>query len=169
MNKNLVLTGMMAVGKSSIGKDLSNKLKMEFKDIDTIIENKLSLSISEIFKLKGEKFFRDAEEEETLNCLKNDNIVVALGGGAFINEKIRNSLSGKCVSFWLDLNAKTIFQRINNNMKRPLLNSTNTENEVKELCNAREKFYTKADYKIDCNSKNKNERIKEILEIYENI
>ena len=56
MKKNLVLTGMMGVGKSSIGKDLSYKLKMEFKDIDSIIEKKLSLSISEIFKKKGEKF-----------------------------------------------------------------------------------------------------------------
>ena len=54
---------MMGVGKSSIGKDLSIKLKMEFKDIDSIIEKKLSLSISEIFKKKGEKFFRDIEEK----------------------------------------------------------------------------------------------------------
>ena len=56
---------MMGVGKSSIGKDLSHKLKMEFKDIDSIIEKKLSLSISEIFKKKGEKFFRDIEEKES--------------------------------------------------------------------------------------------------------
>ena len=55
MKKNLVLTGIMVVGKSSIGKDLSYKLKTEFKDIDSIIEKKLSLSISEIFKKKGEK------------------------------------------------------------------------------------------------------------------
>mgnify|MGYP003306844349 CR=1 FL=1 len=58
MKKNLILTGMMGVGKSSIGKDLSSKLNMGFKDIDTIIEKKLSLSITEIFKKKGEKFFR---------------------------------------------------------------------------------------------------------------
>ena len=56
MKKNLVLTGMMGVGKSSIGKDLSHKLKMEFKDIDSIIEKKLSLSISEIFKKKVKNF-----------------------------------------------------------------------------------------------------------------
>ena len=81
---------MMGVGKSSIGKDLSYKLKMEFKDIDSIIEKKLSLSISEIFKKKGEKFFRDIEEKETINYLNKNKVVIALGGGAFLNEKIRD-------------------------------------------------------------------------------
>ena len=77
----------MGVGKSSIGRDLSYKLKMEFKDIDSIIEKKLSLSISEIFKKKGEKFFRDIEEKETINYLNKNKVVLALGGGAFLNEK----------------------------------------------------------------------------------
>ena len=93
---------MMGVGKSSIGKDLSYKLKMEFKDIDSIIEKKLSLSISEIFKKKGEKFFRDIEEKETINYLNKNKVVIALGGGAFLNEKIRDETSKKGISFWLD-------------------------------------------------------------------
>ena len=61
---------------------------MQFKDIDSIIEKKLSLSISEIFKKKGEKFFRDIEEKETINYLNKNKVVIALGGGAFMNEKI---------------------------------------------------------------------------------
>ena len=70
MKKNLVLTGMMGVGKSSIGKELSQRLNMEFKDVDTIIENKLSSSISEIFEKKGEDYFREIEEKESIDILK---------------------------------------------------------------------------------------------------
>ena len=91
---------MMGVGKSSIGKDLSYKLNMEFIDIDSIIEKKLSLSISEVFKQKGEKFFRDIEEKETINYFNKKKVVIALGGGAFMNEKIRDESSKKGISFF---------------------------------------------------------------------
>ena len=157
----------MGVGKSSIGKDLSHKLKMKFTDIDSIIEKKLSLSISEIFKKKGEKFFRDIEEKETINYLKKNEVIIALGGGAFLNEKIRDESSKKGISFWLDLDSKIIFQRIKLNMKRPLLNNNKSENEIKKLCKSREKTYSLSDFRIDCNSKNKNQIIEEIIGIYE--
>ena len=168
MKKNLVLTGMMGVGKSSIGKDLSSKLKMEFKDMDFIIEKKLSMSISEIFEKKGEKFFRDIEEKETINYLNKKKVVMALGGGAFLNDKIRDETKKKGISFWLDLDSKAIFQRIKVNMKRPLLNINTSENEIKKLCESRKRKYSLSDYRIDCNAKNKNQIIKEILDIYEN-
>ena len=70
MKKNLTLTGMMGVGKSTIGKAVSNQLSMEFSDIDKIIEKKLNLSIKQIFEKKGEKFFRRLEEEVTLKEIK---------------------------------------------------------------------------------------------------
>ena len=125
---------MMGVGKSSIGKDLSYKLNMEFIDIDSIIEKKLSLSISEVFKQKGEKFFRDIEEKETINYFNKKKVVIALGGGAFMNEKIRDESRKKGISFWLDLDSKVIFQRIKVNMKRPLLNNNTSESEIKKIC-----------------------------------
>ena len=158
----------MGVGKSSIGKDLSYKLKMEFKDIDSIIEKKLSLSISEIFKKKGEKFFRDIEEKETINYFNKKKVVIALGGGAFMNEKIRDESRKKGISFWLDLDSKVIFQRIKVNMKRPLLNNNTSESEIKKIYKSRETIYSLSDYRIDCNAKNRNQIIKEIVDIYEN-
>ena len=169
MKKNLVLTGMMGVGKSSVGKDLSEKLNMRFEDIDLIIEKELSLSISEIFKKKGEKFFRNVEEKETLNYMNNEKVVIALGGGAFMNEKIRNESSKKCISFWLDLDPKTIFERIKTNMKRPLLNINNSEHEIKKLCDIRKKNYALSDYRINCNFKNQKQIVEEIYKIYANI
>ena len=169
MKKNLVLTGMMGVGKSSVGEDLSRKLNTGFKDIDKIIETKHSLSISDIFEEKGEKFFREIEEKETLIHLKDENIVIALGGGAFMNEKIRENIKKFSVSFWLDLNNKQVFQRISANKKRPLLSNKSTEKDVEKIYEERKDIYSLADYKINCNLKNKNEIVKEILKIYENI
>ncbi len=169
MKKNLVLTGMMGVGKSSVGEDLSRKLNTGFKDIDKIIETKLSLSITDIFEKKGEKFFREIEEKETLIHLKDENIVIALGGGAFMNEKIRENIKKFSVSFWLDLNNKQVFQRVSINKKRPLLSNKSTEKDVEKLYEKRKDIYSLADYRINCNFKNKNEIVKEILKIYENI
>ena len=157
----------MGVGKSSIGKDLSSKLNIEFKDIDSIIEKKLSLSIREIFKKKGEKFFRDIEEKETISSLNKNKIVIALGGGAFMNKKIRDEIRKNGISFWLDLDFKIIFKRIKINMKRPLLNINKPESEVKKLFKSREKIYSLSDYRIDCNDKNRSQITEEILNIYE--
>ena len=169
MKKNLVLTGMMGVGKSTVGQDLATKLNLQFKDVDKIIEKKLSLSITDIFEKKGEGFFRKVEEEETLNYIKEKNVVVALGGGAFMNEKIRENTKKLCISVWLDLEPKYLFPRIKMNKRRPLLNSKSSEQDVKNLYEKRKKIYSLADYKIDCNSKTKDEIVKEILKIYESI
>ncbi len=159
---------MMGVGKSTLGKIVAKKLGLKFIDTDSDIEKKYGMTISEIFKKKGEKFFRDIEEKETINYLNKNKIVIALGGGAFLNEKIRDETSKKGISFLLDLDSKIIFQRIKVNMKRPLLDNNRSENEVKKLCKSREKTYSLSDFRIDCNAKNRNQIIKEIVDIYEN-
>ena len=87
--KNIVFLGMMGSGKTSIGQLVSKKLNLQFYDIDQIIEKELDMSISVIFERKGEEFFREFEEKITLKILKKKWIVISLGGGAFINKKIR--------------------------------------------------------------------------------
>ena len=89
MKKNLVLTGMMGVGKSTIGKKLAKRLKRKFVDIDKIIEIKEKNTIKEIFENKGEHYFRKIEKKITLEELKKNNLIIALGGGAFINTSVR--------------------------------------------------------------------------------
>ena len=103
LKKNLVLTGMMGSGKTTVGKSLSQRLDMGFADIDSIIEKKVGLSISEIFENKGEKAFREEEEKESKKILKKTNLVIALGGGEFINENIRNEIKKSSFSVLLDL------------------------------------------------------------------
>ena len=92
---------MMGVGKSTIGKAVSKRLSMEFIDIDKIIEKKLKLSVQKIFERKGEVFFREFEEKVAREEIKKKNRVISLGGGAFMNAKIRDCiiLHGKSFLF----------------------------------------------------------------------
>ena len=166
LKKNLVLTGMMGSGKTTIGKSLSQRLKMEFIDIDAIIEKKVGLSISEIFEIKGEKAFRDVEEIESKKILKKTNLIVALGGGAFINENIRNEIKKNSISVWLDLDIKILYKRVKESKKRPLLKNS-SEEELIKIYNLRKKIYSLADFKVQCSYKNKEQIITELLQIYE--
>ncbi len=158
---------MMGSGKTTIGKNLSYRLKMKFADTDDNIEKKLSLTISKIFEKKGEKFFRKIEEEEVLKIIKKSGFVISLGGGAFMNETIRENVKRNSISVWLDVKANMLQQRTIMNKKRPLLKNINKQDFLK-LYEERKKIYSLADNRIDCASKKKEEIIKEIVKIYEN-
>ena len=167
MKKNLVLLGMMAVGKSTIARIVAKKLKIKFIDIDSIIQKNNSLTIAEIFERKGEKFFRREEEKEVLRHLKKDNSIIALGGGAFINKTIRKNILKTAKSLWMDLDINIINDRIKNNNKRPLLKKENNRDKLIQLYNKRRKIYELADHKIKCDKLSKIEIAKRIIEIYE--
>ncbi|MDA9066139.1 shikimate kinase, partial [Candidatus Pelagibacter sp.] len=127
-NKNLVFLGMMGSGKSSIGKLVSKKLDLPFIDIDNLIVENTGMSISEIFEKKGEKYFRNLEEKITLKCLKKMKNVISLGGGGFINTKIRKEILINHFSFWLNWDDSILIRRIKKSKKRPLaFNSTDQE------------------------------------------
>jgi len=164
--RNIVFLGMMGSGKTSIGKLISNKLKWDFFDIDQIIETNIGMNISKIFDQKGEKFFRDQEEKTTLNILKKNDKIIALGGGAFLNKNIRDEILNNHISFWLNWDAKTLINRIKKSTRRPIaINSTT--NELYKLIQKRSYIYSKALYKVDCEGLTKTEIVKEILKRYE--
>ena len=158
----------MGVGKSTLGKIVAKQLNLKFIDTDLNIEKKWSMKIWEIFENKGENFFRIEEEKEVLECLKKDKTVLALGGGAFMNKNIRNLVLKNSLSFWLDLNLKTIAIRVKWNKKRPLLNQQNAEEIIKKLYLKRKNIYKLAKYKINCNKMTKQEIAKKIVFYYEN-
>ena len=168
MKKNLVLLGMMGVGKSTLGKIVAKKLDLKFVDTDLNIEKNCSMKIWEIFKNKGEDFFRSEEEKEALECLKKNNTVIALGGGAFMNKNIRSLILKNSLSFWLDLNLNIINKRVKWSKKRPLLNQKKEEEIIKKLYSERKNIYKLAKYKINCNKLSKTAITKKIILFYEN-
>ena len=165
-DKNLVFLGMMGSGKSSIGAMVSKKLNIPFFDIDNLIEEHAGMTITEIFEANGEDYFRNLEEKITIKSLKHKNIVVSLGGGGFVNDKIRKDVLTNHFSFWLNWDDLILIKRIKGSKKRPLA-SKSTEQEIKAIINKRKKIYSKADFKINCNKLTKSEIVKTIIKTYE--
>ena len=164
--KNLVFLGMMGSGKSSIGSIISKKLKIDFFDVDHEIEKKIGMEISKIFENKGEKYFREIEELTTLKLLKKSKTVISLGGGAFLNSKIKKEVLSNHTSFWLNWDIKTLVNRIKGSKKRPIAIKMSI-NELSQLIKKRSTIYSKAMYKIDCENLTKNEIVRNIIKIYD--
>ena len=167
MKKNLVLLGMMAVGKTTLGKIVAKKQELKFIDIDTSIEKKNSKTIKEIFKQRGEKFFRMEEENEILKSLEKKNCVIALGGGAFMNKTVRENILKKAISIWLSVDIKTLSKRVQWNQKRPLLKEEKNQKKMKKLYDERKNIYQLANHKIVCDNFSKENIAEKIIALYE--
>ena len=167
MEKNLTLTGMMGVGKTTIGKRLAKKLNYAFVDVDKIIEKQEGESISSIFKNKGEDYFRKIEKQITIIELKKNNSVISLGGGAFLNSSIRQYSKKNSISFWLDVPIEILIKRLKKSKNRPIIGKEKTNDSIKKIYFVRKKFYTKADYRIKCKTLTLKQIIEKILKFYE--
>ena len=143
IKKNLVLLGMMGVGKTRIGKYVAKSLKINFFDIDKLVEKKNEMKITEIFKTKGEIYFRKEEELVTMKYLNKKGSIISLGGGGFINDKIKKKVLSECISVWLNVNLETIYTRLKNSKKRPLIYNNN-QNNIEKIYMERKKIYSLA-------------------------
>ena len=137
----LILIGPMASGKSTIGRKLSKKLKLDFIDLDEEVEKSSGVSISWIFDVEGEKKFRERERKELINSFNADNCVIATGGGVILSEENRNFLKkGKVI--YLETSIQTQLERTLNDNKRPLLQEAeNAEQTLRELKRIRDPLY----------------------------
>ena len=165
-NKNLVFLGMMGSGKSSIGNLVSKKLNLPFIDIDNPITEDTDMNISEIFEKKGENYFRNLEEIITLKSLKKIKNVISLGGGGFINDKIRKEVIDNHYSFWLNWDETILLDRIKKSKKRPKAFNAK-ETELMELIINRSKIYSKAEFKINCQKLSKAKICRKVIQLYE--
>tara|TARA_B100000925_G_scaffold15762_2_gene10952 strand:+ start:1649 stop:2170 length:522 start_codon:yes stop_codon:yes gene_type:complete len=160
---HIVLVGMMASGKSSVGKVLSKSMNIPFLDIDKEIEFHEKSSIKSIFENDGEKYFRKLERKIIIeNLEKKKTTVIALGGGAFLNAAVRKKVNEKSVSVWLDVNMATIIRRLKKNRNRPLIENKSDE-DIKKIYEKRLKYYEMAKIHIDCNKKTKIECVEELI------
>ena len=162
---NIVLIGHMGSGKTSIGKNLSKKIGFDFIDTDEEIENHSKITISEFFKKNGEDKFRKLEEIVIKKLLKNKKkTVIALGGGSFENDRIRNHIINNDFSIWLKCNLKTLSYRCNNRNNRPLLKEKNIRSVLGKLDKIRKRNYMKSNLKIDVSKKTKSLIVREIID-----
>ena len=168
IKKNLVLLGMMGVGKTGIGKYVARRLKINFFDIDKLVEKKNEMKIAEIFKTKGEAYFRKQEEFFTIKYLNKKKSLISLGGGGFMNEKIRRKVLSECLSIWLNVSLETLYIRLKNSEKRPLIYKNN-QNDIDKIFMKRKKIYSLADHEINCDNLNVNQISNKIIKLYEKI
>ena len=168
IKKNLVLLGMMGVGKTGIGRYVARRLKINFFDIDKLIEKKNNMKITEIFKIKGEIYFRKEEELVTIKYLNKKESIISLGGGGFINDKIRKKVLSECISVWLNVNLETIYKRLEKSNKRPLVYKDN-QNNIEKIFIERKKIYSLAAHEINCDNLNINQISNKIIKLYEAI
>lgn len=141
---NIILCGFMGCGKSTVGKNLARKSGRNFLDMDTYIEKKAGMTVSEIFEKFGENGFRDMEHEACLELAEMKDLVVASGGGAFTFERNVRAFKGKDTIVFLDVPLEIIKNRLKNDKTRPLLQRPDKDRAMKELFDRRYPIYKKA-------------------------
>ncbi len=141
MQKNIVLVGMMGAGKSTIGRQLARRCKLEFYDSDRVIEARTGVSIATIFEIEGEESFRDREQQTIAELSQRSGIVLATGGGSILRAASRDCLKAAGPVIYLRTSAEQLFARIRHDKARPLMQTTNPLQTLRALLKAREKYY----------------------------
>ena len=140
----LVLVGMMGAGKTTVGRRLAAKLNRHFLDSDEEIEKAAHMSIPEIFEQRGESEFRAGETRVIARVLKDADIVLATGGGAFVNLETRALVKTEAIAVWLKAEADILFERVSRRSNRPLLRTANPRATLEKLIHERYPIYADA-------------------------
>jgi len=163
--KNIYIVGFMGTGKTSTGRELAARLKRDFFDLDEIIEQKEKMSVAQIFKQKGESYFRKLERDLVKEVASRENLVVSCGGGAIVDKDNLASLKKSGVIICLQSDADTILKRTKGNLQRPLLNVDNPRERINKLLKDREPFYSQSDHFLDTTGLSVSQTADKILEI----
>ena len=165
-NKNIVLTGFMGSGKSVVARSLSKALKKDLICTDVLIEEKEKMSIVEIFKKLGEPYFRKLEKDAIKALSSRKDLIIDCGGGVVLDHENVKNLKQNGIVFFLAASPETIYQRIQNQKNRPLLNVENPLLKIKELLKKRAPFYSQADYAVETDKKTVKQVTREIIKIF---
>ena len=147
--RSVVLVGMMGAGKTSVGKRLAARLGLPFVDADAEIEAGAQLTISEIFERFGELYFREGERKVIARLLNGGPLVLATGGGAFMNATTRQNIARHGVSIWLKPSFEVLLARVRKKSNRPLLKTADPEQTLRRLLEERTPTYALADFTIE--------------------
>ncbi|MBV9784130.1 MAG: 3-dehydroquinate synthase [Acidisphaera sp.] len=148
--RSIVLVGLMGAGKTAIGRRLAARIGLPFRDADAEIEQAAGCSIPELFARYGEPAFRDGERRVIRRLLGGERLVLATGGGAFIDPDIRAAIRREGVSIWLRCKLATLVRRVSGRSNRPLLAGGNAAEILARLMVERHPVYAEADVVVDC-------------------
>lgn len=146
---NIILTGFMGAGKSSVGKILAKKTGMDVVDTDDVIEGEAGMSISFIFKRHGEEHFRELEKKVVEKVSNLENSIIITGGGVVLDKENMTALRKNGTIVYLHAEPDTVYERLKDDAARPLLKVTHPNREIKRILNSREPFYKDHDHQID--------------------
>ena len=162
----LYLVGFMGSGKSAVGRLLAEELGWSFADIDEDIEQAEGVSIAEIFDTRGEDEFRRIEQDALRKRLRDVEcgkpMVLALGGGAFIDPANRKMLEDRGVTLWLDCPFPRICARVEGQTHRPLARDPE---KFQRLYDDRRDLYSKSEYRIEADTDDPAVIVAEILKL----
>ena len=147
--KTIVLVGIMGAGKSTVGKNLADRLGMRFIDADQEIERAAGCTITDFFEKYGEVEFRKGEERVISRILAGKPCVLATGGGAFMSEATRSLIKKIATSVWLRVSFEVLAKRLEKRSDRPLLQTADPERTLKALIKKRYPIYNDADFIVD--------------------
>ena len=145
MEKNIVLIGFMGSGKSMIARELGIRLKAEVVSTDALAESKEGQTIHEIFKAKGEAYFRNLEQEIIKDVSQRQGIIIDCGGGVVLAQRKLASFKDQWYCILFKAAPEVIYQRIKHEKHRPLLNTPDPLGCIKELYQQRLPLYNQAD------------------------
>lgn len=165
--KSIVFIGFMGVGKTTIAKRVAKNLNRQMIDIDQEIEKQFNMPTTEIFKKYGEPFFREKEKEITLHYCKKSNLVISLGGGAFLQENIKRFCLDTNIVIFLDISFEEWKKRIPRLINtRPILQNKSIE-EIQELFKTRQSIYKDHHIKIVTDGLNSDEVVDNVIQALE--
>lgn len=166
--KNIVLTGFMGTGKSTVGVLLAKKLGRKFVDSDAVIVEREKRSISDIFATDGEKYFRQVESDVIRELGELSGCVIATGGGVVLKAENIENLRKNGVVINLSASVDTIYERTSKNTGRPLINQK-TPQQIEELLNSRAQAYANNDFCIVVDGQTPLSVSEEIIGIYKKL
>ena len=166
--QNIFVIGLMAVGKSTVGRQLAEALNMAFVDSDHEIEERAGAEISWIFDVEGEEGFRDREEQVIDELSQREGIVIATGGGVVKRQANRENLSARGVVIHLDCPLERLLDRTSRDKRRPLLSGPNREEVLRTLMTERAPLYEEiADYKFVSGDRGPKQLVQKIISALE--
>ena len=145
----IVLVGLMGAGKSTVGRRLAARLGLPFRDADHEIEAAAGMPIPDIFSLYGEPYFRDGERRVIARLLQEGPLVLATGGGAFMDETTRGRIAEAGISVWLKADLEVLMRRVRKRSNRPLLQNPDPEGTMRRLMDVRHPIYGLAELTIE--------------------